>query len=239
MRWPRALAASFSYFSILPTRSFEGVPDADAIGWLPVVGLVIGALSGGAAYGIWILTHSTIAMAIAAWLVSIALTGAIHVDGFLDCCDGLFAMATPERRLEIMRDPHHGTYAIVGMGILSALWIYALCQIPPGYVVIVLAMCGLLGRFFASAIARPWHYRRPLDIGVALVVLAFALLYEVKMLHLIPGVVLLLAAALAVGATSGFARIRLGRFSGDVYGAVVVVSEVVLLLGIPYALASQ
>ena len=116
----RDLAAAFSYFSILPVGHTDEPPDDGAIALLPIVGLVIGALSGLGAYGVWLLTHRGLAAAIVAWLLSIALSGAIHVDGFLDCCDGLFATASPQRRLEIMRDPHHGTYAIVGMAIAPA-----------------------------------------------------------------------------------------------------------------------
>ncbi|MGB6060740.1 MAG: hypothetical protein WBG27_03490 [Candidatus Aquilonibacter sp.] len=42
----RALAASFSYFSILPIPHADEPPCDDAIGFLPIVGVVIGGLSG-------------------------------------------------------------------------------------------------------------------------------------------------------------------------------------------------
>ena len=146
MRYLRAFAAAFSYFSILPIAHAAEPPDDDAIALLPLVGVVIGALAGFGAYGIALLTHSQLAAAIAAWVLSIALSGAIHIDGFLDCCDGLFAMAPPEKRLEIMRDPHHGTYALVGMAIVSAVWLYALVQIQPAMFPAVLAATGFLAR---------------------------------------------------------------------------------------------
>lgn len=150
----RDLAAAFSYFSILPVGHTDEPPDDGAIALLPIVGLVIGALSGLGAYGVWLLTHRGLAAAIVAWLLSIALSGAIHVDGFLDCCDGLFATTSPQRRLEIMRDPHHGTYAIVGMAMITVLWLYALMQIPPDMLPVTLALTGALPRWGAVLLRR-------------------------------------------------------------------------------------
>jgi hypothetical protein len=42
-----------------------------------------------------------VALVLALWVI---LTGALHLDGFLDACDGLLGGFTPESRLEIMRD---------------------------------------------------------------------------------------------------------------------------------------
>ncbi len=206
MRFLRALAASFSYFSILPIRHADEPPSDAAIGWLPIVGLVVGALAGFGAYGIWLLTHSQLGAAITAWILSIALSGAIHVDGFLDCCDGLFAMVPPQRRLEIMRDPHHGTYAIVGMAMISVLWLYALAQIPPPLMPVLLAATGVVARAGAltqrASAARPVYYVLSVGLGA------------------IP------AALIGV-----FARKRLGgTLNGDCYGAMIVLSEIALLI---------
>ncbi|HTU68736.1 MAG TPA: adenosylcobinamide-GDP ribazoletransferase [Candidatus Baltobacteraceae bacterium] len=230
MRLLRAFGAAFSYFSILPGPSYDGAADDDAIAFLPFVGLLIGALAGLGGYGSAQLTHSPIAAAIAAWLLTIALSGAIHLDGFLDCADGLFAMRSAERRLEIMHDPRHGTYAIVGMAMLSVVWLYALAQIPAPMLPVTLALTG----FFAR-----WSAVGPRTIGAMLpgAVLAVALLV---LLHnhraaVLIGVVIALATSFVVEL---FARRRLsGVISGDCYGAAIVVSEVALLLSFPYLVA--
>jgi cobalamin synthase len=205
----RDLGSAFSYFSILPVGHGDQLPDDGAIAFLPLVGLVIGALSGLGAYGVWLLSHIGLAAAIVAWLLSIALSGAIHVDGFLDCCDGLFAMAPPERRLEIMRDPRHGTYALVGMAIVTVVWLYALVQIPPDMLPVTLAVTGTFPRWGAVLLRSRNH-------GLA-AVLGFVLSGAVGFLVLL------------------FARPRLGGVvNGDCYGAAIVVSEMVMLLAVPY-----
>jgi len=224
LRVLRALGDAFSYFSILPLRSSESAPDDAAIAFLPLVGLVIGALAGYAAYGIGLLTHSQLAAAIAAWVLSIALSGAIHVDGFLDCCDGLFAMAPPEKRLEIMRDPHHGSYAIVGMAILSVLWLYALAQVPATIMPAFLPIVGFLGRLAVAVV------RTRAAIAVGVVPLAVVFFWPPRF----AAIVLVGIGILTTGIVTIFARHRLGGvLSGDCYGAAIVVTEVGLLLTYP------
>lgn len=226
MKFLRDLADAFSYFSILPVRHADERPADDAIAFLPLVGLIIGGLSGFCGYGVWLLTHSGLAAAIAAWVLSIALSGAIHVDGFLDCCDGLFAMTSPQRRLEIMRDPHHGTYAIVGMAVIGVLWLYALVQIPPDMLPAALAFIGCLARWSAIAEAT----RRILPGGVLVAVLVVS--FHGHWIAALAGIVVAIGVS---GVARAFARSRLdGAHSGDCYGAAIVVTEVALLLAFPY-----
>ncbi len=54
-------------------------------------------------------------------LVPIFLTGAIHLDGFMDTCDALASHADREKKLEIMKDPHCGAFAVI------ACAVYLLC----------------------------------------------------------------------------------------------------------------
>ena len=83
----------------------------------PLVGLVLGgclvvgdyllsqiwppALAAGGVLGIWVL-----------------FTGALHLDGFVDCCDALLVAKAPEERLDILHDVHAGTFGIVGVVLL-------------------------------------------------------------------------------------------------------------------------
>jgi adenosylcobinamide-GDP ribazoletransferase len=249
VRLLRALAASFSYFSIFPGRTADVALDEDAVAVLPIVGLLIGAAVGWAAYGMFVVTHSSVVAAIVAWILSIALSGAIHVDGFLDCCDGLFAMVSPERRLEIMRDPHHGTYAIVGMAIVSVLWLYALMQIAPTTLPLALAMAAAMSRFAGTAAAIDrWKERSTGDMEERVArggfsVLAFAAAFWLFFAYYRGSKFWAEALGLGVplvvgGAFRLFASSRLnGKLTGDCYGAMIVVTEVALLLVFPVATA--
>lgn len=46
-------------------------------------------------------------------LIPILVTGGIHMDGFLDTKDALSSYQSMERRLEILKDPHAGAFAII------------------------------------------------------------------------------------------------------------------------------
>ena len=74
-------------------------PQADALAWLPLVGAVTGALAGTAGWLVSLVAPHPLAAA-AAFAAVLVLTGAIHLDGFLDCCDALFAPVPLAQRLE-------------------------------------------------------------------------------------------------------------------------------------------
>ena len=229
------MRAAFSYFTILPAGT-TAAPDADALAWLPLVGTVVGALAGGAAYAVALIAPHGLAVATAFGL-TIALTGALHLDGFLDCCDALFASAPPARRLEILKDPRHGTFALAGFAVAGVAWLAALGALAPASYPLALALSGAAARWSAVIHARWSPYARadappalaqrpPLAVlapgGGLVLVLAAALGVR--------GVVAAVAALLGAAAALAFARARLGGgLVGDAYGFAIVVAEIAAL----------
>ena len=53
--------------------------------------------------------------------LTLALTGAYHLDGFADTLDGLFSGRSKDRILEIMKDPTMGTFGTTGLFLDLAL----------------------------------------------------------------------------------------------------------------------
>ena len=207
---------------------------------LPLVGACIGAASGAA--GFFVARWSAEPWpALAAFAVMVLLTGAIHIDGFLDSCDGVVASVAPQRRLEILKDPRHGTYAVVGMVLLALFWIAALEKIPVEKLILALTLSGALARLsvvplvrlfryaYSETISRALHSAAPivtfilLTIGTTMLAVAFA-----------PWAALLVPAAFALSAAIGWACARRlgGCLTGDIYGAAIVLVEVALLIAI-------
>jgi adenosylcobinamide-GDP ribazoletransferase len=226
-----AAAAALSYFTILPV-AVQSAPDAYALSFLPLVGALIGALAGAAGYGVWLLTHSLVWSTLTAWIASIGLSGAIHLDGFLDCCDGVLASANAQRRLEILRDPAHGTYALAGMAMLGAVWIAGLGTIPAAHLPLALAFVESLARL--AAVLNAWWqpYARPVVTAAfstrpnPAVVLLGALVTLALGWRLQPNALLAVAVAIAAAALLGawIARRLGGGLTGDGYGAIVCVN---------------
>lgn len=44
---------------------------------------------------------------------AVLVTGGIHLDGYADTCDALASCAAPEKKQEILKDPHCGAFAVI------------------------------------------------------------------------------------------------------------------------------
>ena len=99
-------AAALQFLTVTPPlvrRAFSMPELGRAVGYFPLVGTLLGTLLAAFDWGLAFLFPAGVraALDLALW---VALTGALHLDGFLDACDGLFGGRTVESRLEIMRD---------------------------------------------------------------------------------------------------------------------------------------
>ena len=81
----------------------------------PLVGAVIGLLLWGWGWLCLTLGFGRILFAAGIALMPVLVTGGIHLDGFCDTVDALASHAPPERRREILKDPHTGAFAVIGV----------------------------------------------------------------------------------------------------------------------------
>jgi adenosylcobinamide-GDP ribazoletransferase len=228
-----ALRAAFAYFSILPA-GFAGAPRSREFALLPLVGVAIGGLAGAAGRLSAFVLPAPLAVVVA-FALSVVLSGAIHVDGLLDVADALFASVPRERRLEILKDPHHGTYALAALGIAVPAWLGAIAAIPAPAWPWAFAFCAGIARAAAVLNAYRFPYAGERPNAVLLLVAAVGAgaccwPHPRLVLLAVPAAVL----ALALGAWC--ARRLGGVLVGDCYGAVIVVLEIVLLAGVAVAL---
>ena len=209
--------------------------------YFPLVGLALGGLLGGLDFAARDALPSPI---VGALLVTalLALTRAIHTEGFLDSCDALFGGYTPAKRLEILRDTHVGAFAVIGCTALLLLKWTLLSDIPDDIRVGLLIVFPCLSRFGMLTTMAAFNYAREQGLGIAFkdgaktwhVVfgLATAAVAGGAMLG-IAGLVLLGAAIVVSLGLGRWISGMLGGMTGDTYGAVNEVAEVtVLLLGI-------
>lgn len=230
------LRAAFAFLTILPVGYAEPRRPGHLFAWFPLVGGLIGLVLWGVALIPWPVTQVSALAVLVAWVL---LTGGLHLDGFGDSCDGLLAMVTPERRLEIMKDPRTGTWAVVGL-LLLLLGKYVLIgAVAPVW----LLVAPVIGRTAMVLAAYSFPHARTAGLGVyyrdglgwnqlvaallfTVVILAAAgWLLELRLL-LAPGLLLL-----TVWAFGRWAAARLGGgLTGDIYGAICELTEVGCLL---------
>ena len=89
--------------------------------FLPVIGLIVGGIWALAAYLSSLILGYPRAGIIAAILMAVPwiVTGFIHLDGFMDVCDAVLSRRDLETRQRILKDPHCGAFAVIGMTLLA------------------------------------------------------------------------------------------------------------------------
>ena len=241
------LLHSLRFLTRLPVpfaRTIDPPPLSQSMRLFPVAGAIIGGLTGAVLWlCIWLQVGSLLSAALAV-AFGLLVTGALHEDGLADTADGFGGGKTRDQRLEIMRDSRIGTYgtlALVMAMLIRTAAFEALVDLDPPLLIGVLAGCGAFSR--ALMVDLLWATRpartdglsamagTPGRNGAAFAIITGAGLTLVSGLRLSPESGLLaLAAGLAVTALIRRMSIRLiGGQTGDVCGAVQVLSEIAML----------
>lgn len=225
------LLAAFAFLTILPIRTVSTNPPGRIFAYFPLVGLVIGAAVSGVASLQFLSRDITAFLSLAVWAI---LTGGLHLDGFGDSCDGLLATTTPDRRLEIMKDPRTGVYAVVGLTLLLlGKWV-ALREVAP----LLLVLPPIMGRWALALAAYFYPYARTSGVGAhfrdglgrAQIVAATAFAGIIVAPFGWPLWLVALVAPITVVIVGRWASSRLGGgLTGDVYGALCELTELLYL----------
>lgn len=120
----QTIAVALAMFSALPMPQFDWNEKnmRYALCAFPLVGAVCGAL--------WcvcgVLPLPAAARAAGFCLVPVWVTGGIHLDGYADTCDALSSYGDTAKKLEILKDPHCGAFAVIRLCSYFAAY-FALC----------------------------------------------------------------------------------------------------------------
>lgn len=248
--WRVDLALATALLTRLPVVLDERTaqrPAAAAVWAYPVVGLALG-LGAGLVFALsgWLGAPPGVAAALAMGTLALA-TGAIHEDGLADTADGIGGGATPERRLEIMRDSRIGVFGALTLLIVGLARWSALASLDAVVGLAALVMTAALSRALlpmgmmqlpnargdgmSAAVGPPPRT----SVGVALVVGVGASLLCAPFI----GVTALLAvvfAGLAALWVFRLALVKIGGRTGDILGAAQQAAETAALVTISLSL---
>ena len=118
MHLVKSLAVALSMYSKIPVPAVEWKEEnmKYAMCFFPVVGVVVGALQYLVAAALSGLTGcGDILFSAVMTLIPVLVTGGIHLDGFADTADALASWGSKEKKLEILKDPHTGAFAVIGL----------------------------------------------------------------------------------------------------------------------------
>lgn len=228
----KGLIVAIQFLTRLPTPRVTVSSDefAASMRWFPAVGLIVGALVAGAGWAGARIDPWT--GALAALLLWVAVTGALHLDGLGDIADASGAAHKDrERLLAVLGDPHVGSFAVVAIALqlmtklvlLHALFdrqaFVAIALVPFAARIGPLVWSRALPDLHAGLGSRFRNAVRPLDFaiwGLALIATAWASLS-------------LLAAPLIILFWGWWLSRKIGGISGDGHGAGIEIGESLLL----------
>ena len=244
MRFLRSAIAAFSCFSAIPMPYLHWDDDTMRfmMAMFPLVGVVIGCF-----LGLWwrvadALGFGLLLRAVGLALVPIVVSGGIHMDGFADVIDASASHADQARRQEILKDPHAGAFAILGVSSyllasvafvseVTADHLLALCCVPvvsrclSGLATVLLRPARTTGMYAAE--------RGSADRRVSVAILALCLMSVGVILclcDLVVGLVMLVASAATLLAVRIYADRAFGGMSGDLAGFFLQVAELLMIV---------
>ena len=227
------------FLTILPLPG-KGEVDSEGFGrsmsYFPLVGLFIGLILFAA--------HVALAKYISSLLTSVIIvglwtriTGALHMEAFVDAADGFSAGPDRKRILSVMKDPNCGSKGAAALVFLIVFKIALLNDIPLNLIFPCLLLVPAISRWAMAAVAAFSDYARKegglgksfvenvgmteFIISTSLLILAGVLILQLKFF------IVIIAPILFVIISFIFLKRRIGGVTGDVLGALNELVEVV------------
>ena len=91
-----------------------------AMCFFPLIGVTMGAalwLTALIGEHVHTLEEGSLLWAVMGTILPLLITGGIHLDGYLDVTDARSSYGDRAKKLEILKDPHVGAFAVIGCGI--------------------------------------------------------------------------------------------------------------------------
>lgn len=243
----RSLVLAFSSFSKIPMPQIEWREEnmRYMMCFFPLIGVAIGVVL---ALGVWLSTvlgFGPVLFGAGIALLPIVVSGGIHLDGFCDVVDAQSSHAEPERKREILKDPHSGAFAAIAVAAYVVAYAAFASELAPSWQLAVMlgalhvaSRCmsgiatvafptssskGMLSMFHESARGKTILVALVIELAVAFA--AFAIVCP-------PAVLVPCAGLVCLALLLPFAKSQFGGMSGDLAGFFLQVAELVMLVSL-------
>ncbi len=240
--WPGLFGTAWRFLTIIPIGT-DGETTPERMGrsmsMFPAVGLALG----GVLLSLHLLGERFFPRALEDVLliaVLIGMTGAFHLDGFADLCDGLAGGRDRKTTLSIMRDSRIGAVGVVGVMMLLLIKVTALIESPGQFKPALLLCMPAVGRLAMLQQAAFFPYAREgegtgkafadyagwseYNIGLLITAVPLLLLLGPR------GILILFILTGVTWWTGRDLRKRLGGVTGDTQGFAGELSEALFLI---------
>lgn len=234
---------AWQFLTIFPgpsTRDEKGRGLGSSLPWFPIIGLILGGILLGLdqLFDLFLPPFLNSALLLVTLVI---LTGALHLDGFMDTCDGFAVKSSAADRLKVMADSRVGGFGVAGACCLILLKFASIVSLPEDLRAVGLLLMPVLARWsvayailaFSSARKgglgdlfkeRTGWMMMPITTLIALAIAAGFLTWVGPVLMVSVWIIVFL---IAKGLSS-----RLGGLTGDTYGAIIELCEVAILIAV-------
>ena len=233
--------AALTFLTIIPLpRRWEVSPEevGRSAGYFPVVGAIIGLILVGFNWLLGLLLPSAVVNVLL--IVSlVAISGALHLDGFIDTCDGIAGHKTAEERWQVMRDSRVGGFGIIGACCLLLVKYISLNSVPEPLLAATLVLMPVLSRWGMVYALFAYPYAKPSGLGKAfkeginwqtLTIATLTTLAVTAIVARLAGLVIMLGTWVIIIVMAAYLKRKFFGLTGDTYGAINEVTEVCVLI---------
>lgn len=231
---------ALQFLTILPIRIKSKINEEDfgrSLFYFPLVGILLGLTL--AAVALFLRFLPDLVVGACVLIISIVLTGGLHLDGFADTCDGFLSRQSQEEILRIMHDSHIGVMATVGIVTLLLLKFTLIVNIPPDFLGKSLILMATFSRWSQGLACLMSKYVRSdgkakffieyvnykdIIIGGLFMLALFLLMLKLK------GIFIFALSFLSLLLFIHYVKRRIGGMTGDTIGATNEIAEVLILL---------
>lgn len=203
--------------------------------FFPLVGGILGGIGAGVYYVFSFINRDLAALATVVSMI--ILTGGLHLDGLADTFDGFLANKDKETTLDIMKDSRIGAFGVIGLVVnILAKYVIVSNLLKNLPIILILSLGNsrlvLSYKMIYKKIARPgglghmFHRSNPKKY-----VLRGGMVYTIIVGFLNP--IYLIPLVATIVASEIICRIsykKIGGLTGDVYGAIIEIGEIVSLI---------
>ncbi len=236
--------AALQFLTSIPLpgrREFRPEELGHSTAYFPAVGLIIGGILVGL---YWLLSHvlPVAVVNVLIIVVMVIITGALHLDGFVDTCDGIAGHKSVEDRWRVMRDSRAGAFGIVGVVLLLLVKYVSLNSIPQDVMMANLVFMPVVSRWAMVYAIFVYPYARPSGLGTSFkqatrwsqftiaTVITFVIATVLFPMFSVTGLWLIFGIWVITTLLSIYLKHKFSGLTGDTYGAINEVAEVMALI---------
>lgn len=215
------------------------------LNYFPLVGLLLAVIIILAEYFLAFIFAVEI-RALLLLIIYIYLTGALHLDGLGDFADGFFAGRDQAKTIKIMHDSNSGIFALVTLILILALKFLLFKELLlrgnfQAVIIMAVLVRYLLGfviifiepaesSLLAGALSKSAETIDLFSSTLTTVFIIFLYFYFADSVYLFPVLLALVFILILVIYLIRWSRKRLGGITGDIYGTIIELGELIFLL---------